>query len=99
MKNDGFYYTHELTTEALDFVVHAFHLFHNSEPKNSITPPTTDSTYWKFDDRGNIEWLLSSPKSTTGRWILYHWGEKVMSFNPELLETLLRRFNRAREQK
>jgi hypothetical protein len=84
IKNDGFYYAHELTTEAIDFIIEAFHSYNSQIP---------DATYWKLDSRGNVEWLLSSPKSTVGRWVLYHFGEKVASFNPELLETLLRRFN------
>ena len=90
-RNDDFYYTHDLTQEAIDFSVHSFSLFKNER----------EAIYWKFDNRGNIEWLLSSPSSTVGRWVLYHYGEKAVAFKEELLEYLLSRFgwNKSPEEK
>ena len=84
-KADNFYYTHDLSSEALDFVIDSFNI--SKQEKN-----TNETTYWKFDNEGNVEWLLSSPKSTVGRWILYHWGEKVVGLPEEMLEYLLRHF-------
>lgn len=85
MKADGFYYTHDLSSEALDFIINSFNV--SKEERYS-----KEATYWKFDDSGNIEWLLSSPCSTVGRWVLYHWGEKLVGLPEEMLEYLLRHF-------